>query len=157
MIMPPNTVVPTEWRPSWPAPWASINGTTPRMNANEVIRIGRNRILRGFDRSLDQRKPAFPQLFGEFHDQNRVLARQSDQHHQTDLAVDIVLQTAQRLCAERSEQRHGHGEQHDEGQHEAFILRRERQVHDQNSQAEQNDCGPARSQFFERRDLSIRT
>src|SRR2546422_6253382 len=44
IIIPPNTVVPTEWRPFWPAPWATISGTTPNMNAKEVIKIGRRRI-----------------------------------------------------------------------------------------------------------------
>src|ERR1700752_2980065 len=43
-IMPPNTVVPTETRPAAPAPVATISGTTPRINASEVIRIGRSRI-----------------------------------------------------------------------------------------------------------------
>ena len=79
-----------------------------------------------FHGCFHQRKPALPQLLGEFDDQNRILAGQSDQHDQPNLAVDIVLQTAQGLRAERSQQRHGHREQHDEGQHEAFILRRER-------------------------------
>ena len=43
-IMPPKTVVPTEWRPAWPAPVARTRGTTPRMKANEVMRIGRRRM-----------------------------------------------------------------------------------------------------------------
>ena len=41
--MPPNTVVPTEVFDAAPAPEAIISGTTPRMNAKEVIRIGRSR------------------------------------------------------------------------------------------------------------------
>ncbi len=41
--IPPMMVVPMEWRPSCPAPLAKANGNTPRMNANEVIRIGRKR------------------------------------------------------------------------------------------------------------------
>src|SRR5580658_10418931 len=43
-IIPPNTVVPTETRPATPAPCATTNGTTPKINASDVIRIGRNRI-----------------------------------------------------------------------------------------------------------------
>src|ERR1700738_3924096 len=36
-IIPPKTVVPTEIRPARPAPDAKTSGTTPRMNASEVI------------------------------------------------------------------------------------------------------------------------
>ena len=42
-IMPPITAVPTECRPSAPAPVATYNGMTPRMNATLVIKIGRSR------------------------------------------------------------------------------------------------------------------
>ena len=41
--MPANTPVPSECRLAAPAPLAIISGATPKMNANEVIRIGRNR------------------------------------------------------------------------------------------------------------------
>ena len=41
--MPANTVVPIEWRLAAPAPPATTNGDTPRMKANEVMRIGRKR------------------------------------------------------------------------------------------------------------------
>ena len=41
--MPPNTVVPIDWRLAAPAPVAIISGTTPRMKAKAVIRIGRSR------------------------------------------------------------------------------------------------------------------
>ena len=41
--MPENTVMPIDLRALAPAPVASTSGTTPRMKANDVIRIGRNR------------------------------------------------------------------------------------------------------------------
>src|SRR5262249_36594979 len=41
--MPPNTVVPSEFRLAAPAPVAISSGITPKMNANDVIRIGRSR------------------------------------------------------------------------------------------------------------------
>ena len=41
--MPANTPVPSECRLPAPAPLAMTSGETPRMNANEVMRIGRNR------------------------------------------------------------------------------------------------------------------
>ena len=43
-IMPPTTVVPTEFRLAAPAPVATANGSTPRMKVNDVIRIGRRRM-----------------------------------------------------------------------------------------------------------------
>ncbi len=41
--MPLKTAVPSERRISAPAPVAITSGTTPRMKAKEVIRIGRSR------------------------------------------------------------------------------------------------------------------
>ena len=43
-IMPPATAVPTELRAAAPAPLASASGSTPRMKANDVIRMGRSRM-----------------------------------------------------------------------------------------------------------------
>ncbi len=43
-IMPKNTAVPSACRISWPGPLAKTSGTTPRMKANDVIRIGRSRV-----------------------------------------------------------------------------------------------------------------
>ncbi len=43
MSIPANTVIPMTFRPSAPAPLAVSSGVTPRMNANAVMRIGRNR------------------------------------------------------------------------------------------------------------------
>ena len=41
--MPLKTAVPSERRISAPAPVATTSGTTPRMKAKEVIKIGRSR------------------------------------------------------------------------------------------------------------------
>ncbi len=41
--MPPITPVPAEIRAPAPAPLENARGTTPRMNASDVITIGRNR------------------------------------------------------------------------------------------------------------------
>jgi hypothetical protein len=41
--MPPKTAVPSARRLAAPAPPATTSGETPRMNANDVIRIGRKR------------------------------------------------------------------------------------------------------------------
>jgi hypothetical protein len=44
-IMPPSTVVPSEWRLPAPEPLANTRGRTPKMKANEVMRIGRKRMV----------------------------------------------------------------------------------------------------------------
>ena len=41
--MPENTVMPIDFRALAPAPVASTSGSTPRIKANDVIRIGLNR------------------------------------------------------------------------------------------------------------------
>ena len=87
-------------------------------------------------------------LLGKFNDQDGVFAGQADEHDQTDLAVDVVLQSAQGLRTDGAEYRDGHGEQHDEGQHKTFVLRGEGQVDDQKAQAEKNCSFAAGLQFF---------
>src|SRR5919201_893264 len=44
-IIPAKTAVPRVRRISAPAPWAITSGSTPRMNANDVMTIGRSRTL----------------------------------------------------------------------------------------------------------------
>ena len=48
--IPENTAVPSDWRISAPAPVAIANGTTPKMKAKDVIRIGRRRVRAAHDR-----------------------------------------------------------------------------------------------------------
>ncbi len=96
-IIPPNTVVPTECRLADPAPEAKTSGSTPRMKANDVIRMGRSRIRAAFDRSVRDRHAFVSQLFRELDDQNPVLAGESNQHDKPDLAVHIIDQPARRL------------------------------------------------------------
>ena len=89
--IPPMTVVPMIWRETAPAPLAIHNGTHPRMNANDVIRIGLKRSRAPSMRSFRQR-PAFLEfVFGELDDQNGVLSGQADQHDQADLRVHVGL------------------------------------------------------------------
>ena len=93
--MPPTIVVPTEWRPSAPAPVAKYQ----RQNAeNERERSHQNRPQAQFgcfNRGFAMVRPLSAQLLGELDNQNRVLRRKADEHHQTDLAVDIICKPAQ--------------------------------------------------------------
>ncbi len=92
--MPPKTTVP---RARWladPAPKDTRRGTTPRMKANEVITMGRNRLAGGFDRRLLDGHAAFVQVAGEFHDEDGVLACQGDHEDESDLGIEIAVVSA---------------------------------------------------------------
>ena len=60
-------------------------------------------------------------VFGEFDNQNGVFGGQSDQHHQSDLEINIVLQSAERdaeICAEGGYRK---GQQYGDGYHPTLI------------------------------------
>ena len=97
MIIPPKTVVPTECRPFSPAPDASTRGTTPKNESKRCHQNGAQADARRLNRRVHDRHPALPQLLREFDNQNGILARKPDQHDESDLAVHVVLQAAQRL------------------------------------------------------------
>ena len=121
--MPPNTVVPIDWRLAAPAPDATISGTTPRMKAKAVMRIGTQTQAPRFHRGVDDAEPLLAAALCEFDDQNRILSGKADQHHEADLRIDVDLQST---CPEReqsTEERQRHREQHHEGHGPAFVLR----------------------------------
>ncbi len=87
--------------------------------------------------SLLDRPALVADLIGEFDDQNAVLGRDTDQHDDTDLTIDV-----QRVVEDiEPHQGAGHGERHgqhdDEGVDEALELRRQHQEHDQKRQSEE--------------------
>src|SRR3984957_1325678 len=104
----------------------------------------------GFDGGVDNAAALFAQLLREFDNQDGILARKANEHDQADLAVDVVLLTAQRLRADGAQQRGRNCEQHDKRKRKAFVLRGERQIHHQNSQAEEHDRLAAGLNFFQR-------
>ena len=74
-----------------PAPVASTNGTTPRMKAKAVMRMGRSRSLGPCQGRVDERLALLILDLRKLHDKNGVLGGQSDEHHQADLSEHIVL------------------------------------------------------------------
>ena len=68
--IPAKTAIPNEIRLAAPAPVEMTSGKTPRMKANEVIRIGRSRT---FPASMADRFPGGSIIPGEFHDQDSIL------------------------------------------------------------------------------------
>ena len=90
--MPANTGVPTSRRLISAAPRAITSGTNPRMNANDVIITARNRVRAPSTAASRMPSPASRRSFGELHDQDAVLRRQRNQHHQPDLRIEIQRQ-----------------------------------------------------------------
>ena len=128
--MPPTTPVPIERRAPAPAPVASISGSTPSTKASEVITIGRKRSRAALQRGLDRALALEEALLRELDDQDRVLRREADQHHQADLEVDVVLHPAhRRRSASAPSDRERHREHHRERQPPALVERGEDQEH----------------------------
>ena len=57
-IIPPTTPVPREWRDAAPAPVLITIGKTPRVNASEVMTIGRKRSLAALTAASNTLLPA---------------------------------------------------------------------------------------------------
>ena len=135
--------MPSDWRISAPGPVAIISGTTPRMKAKAVIRIGRSRSRQASTAASTARGAALLRLAGELDDQDGVLGGEADQHDQADLDEDVVVEAAERDAEQRGEHAERH-DQHDGERHDpAFVLRRQRQEHEQHRQAEDEDRGVA--------------
>ena len=82
--------MPITLRASAPAPDAVSSGTTPRMNAKAVIRIGRNRSFAAVSAASTEPLALLVLHLRELDDQDRVLRGQADQHDQADLREHVV-------------------------------------------------------------------
>ena len=91
--MPANTAIPIASRISLPAPLAVTSGITPMMKANEVMRIGRSRNRHASIAASTGANPALDALARKLHDQDRILAREPDQHDEADLGQHIVVRS----------------------------------------------------------------
>ena len=67
----------------------TISGTTPRMKANEVIMIGRNRSWQASRVAASLVEPASRWALANSTIKDRVLARQAHQHDEADLGEDV--------------------------------------------------------------------
>jgi hypothetical protein len=108
MVMPNTTPVPMVLRAAAPEPLASINGTQPMMNANDVMRMGRRRNREPSTAASRIALPFFAFHLGELDDENGVLGRQPNEHDHADLGVDVQLEAA-RQHADHGAQDHGRG------------------------------------------------
>ena len=147
--MPKKTAVPSAWRNSAPAPIAQTNGVTPRMNANDVISIGRNRRPRGFDGGIPPTAALIFKLPGEFDDQDGVLGGKPDQHHEPDLGEDIVVLPAQDDAGDGGNQAHRYDQDHRKRQRQALVLRRKHKEYKHHRQDEGEHGGIAGPDLLE--------
>ena len=98
--------MPIDLRALAPAPLATTSGATPRMNANDVMMIGRNRCL---DRGLDDGfVPVQAAVARHVDDQNGILGGQRDQQDDADLGIEIVADAQRREHQHRPDQRQRH-------------------------------------------------
>jgi hypothetical protein len=78
------------------------------MNANDVMRMGRRRSRAPSKGRVHQRLATLEGVLRELHDEDRVLGRQSDQHDEADLPVDVEREPARPEAEEGA----GHGDGH---------------------------------------------
>ena len=90
------------------------------MNANEVMRIGRRRTRAPLSAASITDAP-LELGFGELDDQDRIFGGETDQHDETDLGINIVVEIARPQAKERATNGDRDAEQHAEGQRPAFI------------------------------------
>ena len=138
--IPVTTTVPRIWRPTAPEPEAMASGTQPKMKANEVMRMGRNRSLAPSSAASTTSRPLCHLVARELDDQDGVLRGKSDQHDETDLRVDVEIELAQVQAGKCTEDGDRHGEKHGKGQAPAFIERRQNQKDDEQGERKDRAC-----------------
>src|SRR5579883_726984 len=81
-----------------------------------------------FDGCLQKRQTLLSPLDGEFHNQNGVLAKQTDQHDQTDLGIDVVSQSHRLQEEEGAEDSDWQRKDNGQRQDEALVLPDQHQI-----------------------------
>src|SRR5258707_6074791 len=123
MVIPNTTAVPISAREAEPELVASSSGTQPSINANEVIRIGRRRSFAPASAAFHERVALFAPELGKLDYQDGVFRGQTDEHHKTNLCVDVVVEVPRNQADECSEHDERRAKQHCERQRPASILR----------------------------------
>src|SRR5690606_26184631 len=103
----------------------------------------------GFQRGADGVAPLQFEFTGELDDEDGVLARQAHQHYQADLHEDVVIAVYQPHAKQRSEQTHGHDQDHRQRHYPAFIQRGEYQARQQQGHREDQHGGIALGNLLE--------
>ena len=146
MSMPEKTAMPITLRASAPAPLAVSSGTTPRMKAKAVIRIGRKRSLAASSAASTSSLPCSCSIFANSTIRIAFFAARPISMIEPDLREDVVHVALGELArdpqaevgAERGERR---AEQHAERQPPALVLRRQDQEDQQDGEREHDHAG----------------
>ncbi len=93
-----------------------------------------------FDGRLLERHALLPPLDREFHDQDRVLAQQTDQHDQTNLGVHVVSQTHGLQEQEGTEKPDRQRQDHGQRQDKALVLPDQHQIDEGDDDDEDINC-----------------
>lgn len=90
----------------------------------------------GFDGGFYAVHAIVLKLLGEFDDEDGVFGRETDEHDETDLREDVVIQPAQPHAADGGKQAHGHDQNDGDGHAPAFILRGEHEEDEDDAERE---------------------
>ena len=140
--MPTITTVPRIRRPAAPDPEAIHNGTQPRMNAKDVIRMGRRRRRAPSSAASTRSRPFSNSVFANSTIRIAFFAASPIEHDQTDLRVHVQVVAAQPEAGEGAEDRDRHRQQHRERQRPALIERRQNQEHEHQRQRRTTSSRP---------------
>ncbi len=100
-------------------------------------------------RGLQARLAGLLVLLGELDDQDRVLRRQADEHHEADLGQDVVVQPHQPDAGHGGKQAHRHDQDDRQRQHQALVLGGKQQEDEHHSEREGDRPGGARLLLLE--------
>ena len=89
---------------------------------------------RGQDDGREDVAALFDLVLGELDDQDGVLGHQTHQHHQSDLEIDVVLQSAGPVAQVGADAGDRQREDHRHGDQPALVLRREEQEDEEEGQ-----------------------
>ena len=98
--------------------------------------IGRKRSWQASSVASQASTPVFALRLGELDDQDRVLARQADQHQEADLRENVDVHLGDHDADDRAQQAHRHDEDDRQRQRPAFVLGRQHQEHQHDRQQE---------------------
>src|SRR5215813_12148248 len=141
--IPKSTAVPSDCRISAPAPVATTSGATPRMNENEVIRIGRRRVRAACTAASPEATPS--SSFWRANSTIRIasLDGQADENNKADLCQDIDRHASYEQPCDRCEQAHRHDQDDRQRQLPVFVLRDQDQKHEESGCPEDENGGGA--------------
>src|ERR1700742_3018676 len=117
------TVEPSTRRATAPEPVANQSGKQPKMNANDVIRMGRSRNRAPSSAASSSGLPFSYSSFANSTIRIAFFRSKADKHDQANLGVDIVLHPAQPKCEERAKHRDRRSKQNTEWQRPTLVQR----------------------------------